>query len=73
MFDFFSGGIQKEINRGFFNQMPRRDQDAFLQHLYDRGYSAKEIGKEMGFPSSSIYHRIDAHRGRGPQIASAQP
>lgn len=66
MLGLFSG-IQKEINRGFFVQLPRRDQDAFLQHLYDKGYSVPEIGKELQLPVPSIYSRINAHRGRGPQ------
>lgn len=67
MFGLFSGGIQKEINRGFFLQLPRRDQDAFLQHLYDKNYSVPEISKELEIPAATIYHRINAHRGRGPQ------
>jgi predicted DNA-binding protein YlxM (UPF0122 family) len=63
----FGFGMQKTINRGVFLQMPRRDQDEFLQYLYDQGYSAKEIGKEYDIPVQSIYSRINAHRGRGPQ------
>ena len=31
----FGFGIQGTINKGFFLQMARRDQDAFLQYLYD--------------------------------------
>lgn len=68
MMGFFSGGIQKEMNRGFFNQLPRRDQDAFLQHLYDKGYSVPEISRELEIPSQSLYSRINAHRGRGPKL-----
>lgn len=66
MFGFFSGS-QKEINRGFYGQLARRDQDAFLQHLYDKGYSVPEISKEMAVTAPNIYNRITAHRGRGPQ------
>ena len=62
-------GMQKTINRGMFMQMARRDQDEFLQYLYDQGYSAKEIGKEYGIPAQTIYSRINANRGRGPQPA----
>ncbi|MNF65805.1 putative ATPase subunit of terminase (gpP-like) [compost metagenome] len=69
MFSLFSGGIQKEINRGFFLQLTRRDQDAFLQYLYNQGYSVPEISKEVNLPAPTIYNRIDAHRGRGPQPA----
>ncbi len=65
----FGFGIQKAINRGVFLQMPRRDQDDFLQYLYDEGYSAKEIGKEYNILPQTIYKRIKAHRGRGPQPA----
>lgn len=59
-------GMQKTINRGMFLQMPRRDQDEFLQYLYDQDYSAKEIGKEYDIPVQTIYSRINAHRGRSP-------
>lgn len=68
MLGLFSG-IQKEINRGFFKTLARRDQDAFMQHLYDKGYSVPEIGKEMEVPTPTVYGRIDAHRGRGPRLA----
>lgn len=66
----FGFGMQRTINRGMFIQMPRRDQDEFLQYLYDNGYSAKEISKEYGIAVQSLYNRINAHRGRGPVLAS---
>lgn len=62
---FLFGGMQQHINQGFFNQMPRRDQDEFLQGLYNSGYTVKEISKEFGIPAQSLYNRINAHRGRG--------
>ncbi len=62
----FGFGIQGTINKGFFIQMARRDQDAFLQYLYDQGYSAKDISKNFDIPVPSVYNRINAHRGRGP-------
>ena len=62
--------MQDTINEGFFRQMPRRDQDAFLQHLYDSGYSVPEIAQKMNIPATTIYARINATRGRGPQLAS---
>lgn len=57
--------LQTHINRASFNAIPRRDQDALLQYLYDRGYSVKEIANEYGLNISNVYDRIDAHRGRG--------
>lgn len=62
----FSFGIQKSINRGSFNNMPRRDQDALLQYIYDQGYSVKEISNEYRIPAPTLYSRINAYRGRGP-------
>ncbi|AWA88764.1 TPA: helix-turn-helix domain-containing protein [Vibrio parahaemolyticus] len=62
----FGFGIQKTINRGVFQQMHRRDQDQFLQYIYDAGYSVKEIAREYGLSPQTIYSRINAHRGRGP-------
>ncbi|EOW9149368.1 MULTISPECIES: helix-turn-helix domain-containing protein [Vibrio] len=46
--------------------MHRRDQDQFLQYIYDAGYSVKEIAREYGLSPQTIYSRINAHRGRGP-------
>jgi hypothetical protein len=66
---FGSFGIQAEFNRAVFRQQPRRDQDATLQWLYDKGYSVPEIGRFLEIPCPTIYHRIEAHRGRGPQTA----
>lgn len=68
MFGIFNG-MQRGINQGFFQQMTRRDQDVFLQYLYDQGYSVQEISKAFGIPVPTIYSRIDANRGRGPQSA----
>lgn len=65
----FTFGMQRTINRGVFLQMPRRDQDQFLQYLYNEGYSAKDISKKYDMPVQTVYNRIDAHRGRGPQTA----
>ncbi|HCH4305833.1 TPA: sigma-70 region 4 domain-containing protein [Vibrio parahaemolyticus] len=64
----FGFGMQKTINRGVFRNMPRRDQDAFLQYVYDEGYSVKEISREYGIPVQTLYTRINAHRGRGPLL-----
>jgi len=62
----FTFGMQKTINRGMFLQMPRRDQDLFLQYLYDEGYSVKDISKEYAIPKPTLYSRINAHRGVKP-------
>ncbi|WP_156188703.1 terminase gpP N-terminus-related DNA-binding protein [Acinetobacter indicus] len=61
--------LQTHINRAMFNAMPRRDQDAILQYLYNNGYSAKDIANEYGLNISSVYDRIDAHRGRGKNLS----
>ncbi|CRM24125.1 hypothetical protein [Pseudomonas sp. 24 R 17] len=68
MFGIFNG-MQKEINRGFFQQMPRRDQDIFLQYIYNQGYSVQDISRAFSIPVATLYSRINAHRGRGPQFA----
>jgi len=65
----FGFGMQDTINIGFFLNMPRRDQDTFLQRIYDEGYSAKDISKKFNIPLPSLYNRINAHRGRGPLSA----
>ena len=57
--------LQTHINRAMFNAMPRRDQDNLLQYLYDQGYSVKDIANEYGLIATSLYDRINAHRGRG--------
>jgi DNA-directed RNA polymerase specialized sigma24 family protein len=72
MFGIFGGGIYNEMTRGMFNQMPRRDQNGVLQHLYDRGYSGKDISKALEIPVASVYNRIDATRGRGPSEQLAE-
>lgn len=59
--------LQTHINRATFNAMPRRDQDSLLQYLYNQRYSVKEIANEYNLLPSSVYDRIDAHRGRGKQ------
>lgn len=61
--------MQDSINEAFFHQMPRKDQDAFLQYLYNSGYSVPDIAKKMNIPATTIYSRINATRGRGPQLA----
>ncbi|MBU2569022.1 MAG: hypothetical protein KJ725_03105 [Gammaproteobacteria bacterium] len=67
----FFNGIQREFNRAFFDQLPRRDQDAFLQQIYDSGYNVKEIAKQLNMNPQTLYSRINAHRGRGSQLSSA--
>ena len=64
----FGIGIQGHFNRQMFNAMPRRDQDQVLQGLYDQGYNVPDIEKFLGIPASTIYSRINAHRGRGPRF-----
>lgn len=66
---FFGIGIQGHFNRQIFNAMPRRDQDQVMQGLYDQGYNVPDIEKFLGVAASSIYSRINAHRGRGPNLA----
>ena len=70
MFSLFGGGIHQEFSLAMFGQMPRRDQDAVLQQIYNQGYSVPEISRFTTIPAPTLYNRIDAHRGRGPQ---AQP
>ncbi|WP_416192562.1 hypothetical protein [Neisseria sp. CCUG12390] len=69
MFNMFNGGIHKEVTVSMFANLPRRDQDSILQDLYDKGYNGKELAKFFGLQESSVYNRINAHRGRG----GAQP
>lgn len=64
----FGGGIHQNFSLAMFQQMPRRDQDAVLQQLYDQNYSVPEIAKFTGIPAQTLYSRINAHRGRGPQL-----
>lgn len=61
----FAIGIQKEINKSFFDQLPMRDQNEFLQQIYDNGYNVPEIAKHLRMSPQTIYSRIEAHRGRG--------
>ena len=65
----FSFGIHKEVTISMFKNMPRRDQDLVLQDLYDKGYKGKDIAKFFGLKESSIYNRINAHRGRGSSVS----
>jgi len=67
----FPFGIQKEINSAFFDQLPMRDQNEFLQQIYDKHYSVSEIARHMGLKKDTIYSRIHAHRGRGPKAIPA--
>ena len=67
----FGGGIHQKFSLAMFEQMPRRDQDAVLQQLYDQNYSVPEIAKFTGIPAQTLYSRIKAHRGRGPQLATS--
>lgn len=63
----FFNGIQKAFNQGFFDQLPRRDQNEFLQQIYDSGYNVPEIAKHLKMNPQTLYPRINAHRGRGPK------
>lgn len=65
----FSNGIQREFNRAMFDQMPRKDQDEVLQQMYDKGYSVKDIAKILNMNPQTLYSRVNAHRGRGPQLS----
>lgn len=65
---FLSNGIQKEFNRSIFDQQPRKDQDEILQQIYDSGYSVKDIAKFLNMNPQTLYSRINAHRGRGPEL-----
>lgn len=67
----FGSGIQKAAIVGGFKQMARRDQDGVMQYMYDEGYSGKEIGNFFGIPAQTVYSRIDANRGRGPNVKPA--
>ena len=49
----------------FFHSYTRLDQDRLLQYLYDKGHSVKAIASRLGLTSSSVYKRVNAHRGRG--------
>lgn len=60
----FTFGMQKTINRGNFRNIPRKDQDSFLQYLYDEGYSINDIHKEYDIPKATLYTRINANRGK---------
>jgi transposase len=63
----FDGGIHRAATVAQFHQMPRRDQNAVMQDLYNQGYSGKDIAKFYGMSAPSVYNRIDATRGRGPE------
>ena len=70
MFNMFGNGIHKAVTVAQFTQMPRRDQDSVLQDIYDQGYSVPEISRFFNISPQTIYSRINAHRGRGPQLQS---
>jgi transposase-like protein len=65
---FNNAGIQRQFNKVVFEQYPRKDQDEMLQQIYDSGYSVKDIAKLLNMNPQTLYSRIDAHRGRGPQL-----
>ncbi len=60
----FGKGIHGAMTCEMFRQLPRKDQDDLMQNLYDRGYTAKDIGKFLEMSPQTIYSRINAHRGR---------
>lgn len=68
MMELFGGGIGRAFQQAAFHQMPRRDQNAVLQTVYDKGYSVKDLAKFTEIPATTIYSRIDAHRGRGAEL-----
>ena len=66
--NFFGGGIHKAVTKAMFDQMTRKDQTDVMQQLYDQGYSGKDIANFFGMNTQTVYSRINAHRGRGPNI-----
>jgi predicted DNA-binding protein YlxM (UPF0122 family) len=70
MLGLFGGGIHQNFSLAMFQQMPRRDQDVVLQQLYDQNYSVPEISRFTGISAPTLYSRINAHRGRGHQLAT---
>ena len=72
MSDFFKkipkpmSNMQDYTNNFSYNQMPDGDKRRYLQHLYDHGYSVRDISKHVVIPESQVRSKIDAHRGRGP-------
>jgi len=64
--NFFGVGIHSAVTKAMFDQMNRKDQTDIMQKLYDQGYSGKDISKFFEINVQTIYSRINAHRGRGP-------
>jgi len=60
--------MQDDINELFFEGLTRVEQDRMLQALYDRGYSVPSMAKKLSLNAKTIYSRINAHRGRGPEL-----
>ncbi|EGQ7879964.1 hypothetical protein FG135_02360 [Vibrio cholerae] len=58
--------MQDYTNNFHYNQMPDGDKKKYLQHLYDNGYSVRDISKHVVIPESQVRSKIDAYRGRGP-------
>ena len=59
-------GMQDHTNNFHFQNMPDRDKNAYLQYLYDVGYSVRDISLHVVLSESVVRSRINAHRGRGP-------
>ena len=59
-------GMQDHTNHFLFSLMPDRDKSAYLQYLYDKGYSVRDISLHVVLTESAVRSRINAHRGRGP-------
>lgn len=64
--------MQDYTNNFHYDQMPDRDKKNYLQHLYDNGYSVRDISKHVVVPESHVRSKIDAHRGRGPSPTPCQ-
>lgn len=62
--------MQDDINELFFTELSRVEQDRVLQALYDKKYSVPSIAKKLSVNTGSVYSRINAHRGRGPEFSA---
>lgn len=58
--------MQDITNLFHYNQLPDGDKKKYLQHLYDNGYSVRDISKHVVISKSQVRSKINAHRGRGP-------
>ncbi len=67
----FGFGIHSAVTKAMFDQMTRKDQNDVMQKLYDQGYSGKDIANFFGMNQQTVYSRINAHRGRGPNCEPA--